>query len=276
MPSSVVAPARRGKPEPAGGPLERPVAQENAAIRATIADWRRQWDMYTTIWDHVVFAARCPACNIVAVGLCHHCRAELRVWEPSGCLRCGAGEGSGCLCDALPDQVVSVSSLWEMAGPVADLVEATKSGDLWRIGAVRREVCTWLPGSAPGARGARIVSVPPRRAALRRRGFDLPAILAGWAARAGGVARARRALRRTHEGDGDAGQTGASRSSRLRGAHGQFVCKRAPRSVVLVDDVITTGATIMAATLALAEGGAEEIRVVSVARTPRYRGEGGE
>ena len=63
-------------------------------------------------------------------------------------------------------------------------------------------------------------------------------------------------------------QTGLPRADRLRNARGAFVSVAAiPPSVVLVDDVYTTGATVSAAATALRHAGARHVDVVTFART---------
>jgi predicted amidophosphoribosyltransferase len=65
-------------------------------------------------------------------------------------------------------------------------------------------------------------------------------------------------------------QTGLARADRLRNARGAFVAvAAAPRTVLLVDDVYTTGATVSAAATALRYAGARNVDVVTFARTVR-------
>jgi predicted amidophosphoribosyltransferase len=65
-------------------------------------------------------------------------------------------------------------------------------------------------------------------------------------------------------------QAGLARADRLRNARGAFVTvAAAPRHVLLVDDVYTTGATVSAAATALRHGGARVVDVVTFARTVR-------
>ena len=65
-------------------------------------------------------------------------------------------------------------------------------------------------------------------------------------------------------------QTGLPRAERLQNARGAFVAvAEAPKHVLLVDDVYTTGATVSAAASALRKVGAREVDVVTFARTVR-------
>jgi predicted amidophosphoribosyltransferase len=60
------------------------------------------------------------------------------------------------------------------------------------------------------------------------------------------------------------------RAERLRNARGAFIAvAEAPKRVVLVDDVYTTGATVSAAATALRKAGARRVDVVTFARTVR-------
>ncbi len=118
------------------------------------------------------------------------------------------------------------------------------------------DVVTWAP------------TAPARR---RRRGYDQAELLARALARQLGVP-ARRCLRRL---PGPA-QTGRRRAERLRGprfdAHRGIRRAVAGRRVALVDDVVTTGATLRRATEVLRSQGAVVVVGVVIARTPDAAG----
>lgn len=113
------------------------------------------------------------------------------------------------------------------------------------------DVVTWAPTSSK------------RR---RERGFDQGELLARSVARQLGVP-----CRRLLERDGSASQTGRTRAERL-GATPGFVARPGleGRAVLVVDDVVTTGATLASAAGALEERGAVT-RLAAVASTPEVR-----
>lgn len=109
------------------------------------------------------------------------------------------------------------------------------------------DVVTWAPTS--------------RRRSIER-GYDQAELLARAVAAHLGVP-CRRLLYRTH----GTPQTGRSRAERLAGPEFRVRPGRAPR-VLVVDDVVTTGATLIAAGEALHAAGIRDVRLVAVAATP--------
>jgi competence protein ComFC len=116
-------------------------------------------------------------------------------------------------------------------------------------------------GLALGWRADAIVPVPLGSHRARDRGFDQAALLARAAARRSGVP-CRRALRRVRE---TPTQVGLGRAERLANVHDAFAANPTAGSVMLVDDVATTGATLSACARALRRAGAREVRAIVVA-----------
>jgi ComF family protein len=147
-------------------------------------------------------------------------------------------------------------------GPLADAVHAFKYGGR---PALARPLGAWLARRAPLPEGALVVSVPLARARRVARGYDQAALLADALARAAGRRRAAAALRRVRE---TPPQVGKTREERARNVARAFEARAAVagRDVVLVDDVVTTGATADAAAAALRRAGARSVVVVALAR----------
>lgn len=117
------------------------------------------------------------------------------------------------------------------------------------------------------ARPALVVPVPLHRSRLRERGFNPAGELARPLARAWGVDFDPLALLRVRS---TPSQTGLDRRGRRRNVAGAFRVRARPipRRVWLVDDVVTTGATLEEAARALRSAGAREVTALCAARTP--------
>ena len=116
--------------------------------------------------------------------------------------------------------------------------------------------------------GAQLVPVPLHPARARKRGYNQAAVLAAALARRTGLTLNDCLARAGPRGT----QVGRDRARRLAGIAGTVGLnpQRAPppESAVLVDDVITTGATLIACARALRGAGATSVVAVGYARTP--------
>jgi predicted amidophosphoribosyltransferase len=116
--------------------------------------------------------------------------------------------------------------------------------------------------------GRQLVPVPLHPARARRRGFNQAERLAASIGRRTGLPVTDCLARRGPAGER---QLGRGREERLGGIAGSIELRRgvpAPPRAVLVDDVVTTGATLAACAAALRDAGSREVAAVAYARTP--------
>lgn len=205
---------------------------------------------------------------------------------PPGCAACGAGTDGAVLCPACDRALVRAPSVAAPAG-----LEACAAGALYAAaserfvrrfkyprrgiagldpaaGAVARALVCEAARRAPGRPPDLVVAVPlhPRR--LRQRGFNPAALLARAAAREAGAPCDPVALVRVRDTQSQTGLDRRARERNVRGAFAPAAGRRLPERVWIVDDVVTTGATLAEAARALARGGAREIVGVCAAQTP--------
>jgi predicted amidophosphoribosyltransferase len=147
-------------------------------------------------------------------------------------------------------------------GPARSLVAALK---FHGAAGVADELAGIIAANAPpGLLGGALVAVPLHPARLRGRGFNQAALIADALAARTGLARAD-VLRRAGS---QARQVGRDRVARLRGPAGSISADGpVPARALLVDDVVTTGATLAACAAALRAAGAERVAAVAFART---------
>jgi ComF family protein len=213
--------------------------------------------------------------------MCGRCWAALPVLPHPRCERCGhpgrvgvgAARATCAWCELLPAYVRACRSVcWVPDGSGGALVRALKFGG-WRRAAeaIGRRVggVDWPADVREECRA--VVPVPLGARRLRARGYNQSELIARAAAPHWGVpvwsdvlarVRATQAQARLTAGDRLTNVAGAFRAAdgaraRLRGAH-----------VVLLDDVVTTAATLNACAAALVAGGA---RIVSYATFGRAR-----
>lgn len=195
----------------------------------------------------------------IAPPLCAVCGRACRV-EATLCPRCGRRLAAAePLLGAGPQGLDRVWSSASHEGVARALVAALKFRQLLPVAELMADRIQWL-APAHMLNGA-VVPVPPAPSRLRRRGFDPAGELAGALAERIEAPLSRCLIRR-----GGRRQVGRRRAERLGQPPRIEALEPAPPSVLLVDDVLTTGATLTACARALRQAGAARVVAVSFAR----------
>ncbi len=232
----------------------------------------------------IVLPPRCLACRRAIDGqgqLCAACWSQLTFLDAPLCAICGfpfefeQGPGArdvlcgGCVREA--PEFTAARAVLRYDDASRGLILALKHGDRTDLAP---SLGRWLAraGAAQLEGADLLVPVPLHRRRLFARRYNQAALLAEALARASGCALMPDLLQRKRS---TPSQGGLSRSARFRNLEGAIVlpAKRRPavqgRIAVLVDDVMTTGATARTCAQVLLRGGAREVRVLTVARVVR-------
>ena len=111
-----------------------------------------------------------------------------------------------------------------------------------------------------------IVPIPLNPHRRRERGYNQSAFLGFALGLQTGLAYIPSALRRTRNTRSQVGLNAEERHRNLDGAFSARADRISGRTVLLLDDVMTTGATLRNATMALLQSGASQVFVITLAR----------
>jgi ComF family protein len=111
-----------------------------------------------------------------------------------------------------------------------------------------------------------VVPVPLGVARLRERGYNQSALLARPLAMSSGIKYRPQALQRVHETSTQVGLTIQQRRENVKDAFRSFNREVEGKSVLIVDDVMTSGATLESCTTALIKAGAVKVFALTLAR----------
>jgi ComF family protein len=202
----------------------------------------------------VLFPVTCAGCGADDRALCASCASAL-LFRPRVQSLPGAGSGE-----------LTVLSAIEYEGAARRIILALKEQGRTDVAGALATPFRAAVGAAVDApaTAVELATVPPGRSATRRRGFDPVGLLVARA----GLPPPARVLRSVHE---RASQKTLDVDERAANLSGSLVARGdvTGRRFLLVDDVVTTGATLAEAARALRESGAIVIGAATLAVTLR-------
>lgn len=217
---------------------------------------------------NLLYPTRCVACGRAAELLCRDCQRNIQFVEPPICPRCGQSTATAELCRSCrlqPLQIDGIRSVGYLEGALQTAIHRFKYSNL-------RALAVPLGGLA-AEHLARcnlpvdtLVPVPLHTSRLRERGYNQANLLAREIAAMTGLSVFSESLLRVRS---TLPQVGLTAMERRKNVDAAFQCASDTmkgRSVLLVDDVCTTGATLEACSLALRAAGAEVVWGFTLAR----------
>ncbi|HUG39050.1 MAG TPA: ComF family protein [Longimicrobiales bacterium] len=231
----------------------------------------------------LALAPRCLGCGGATRDpralVCGRCRSRIQPPPAPLCPRCGmprlrTGRAPGPRCQEClewPVGLRAARSACLLHHPADALVHHLKYRGWKALASFMAHRMAALPLPEDVARETRIViAVPTTRTRLRERGYNQAEVLAARLARATG----RTLLPALRRAPGTSSQTTLQPAARLANVAGAFRPMDATRNeiagehLLLVDDVLTTGATAVACAETLMAAGARCVSVLTFARAP--------
>ncbi|OGF04665.1 MAG: hypothetical protein A2509_05655 [Candidatus Edwardsbacteria bacterium RIFOXYD12_FULL_50_11] len=226
-----------------------------------------------------VFPPFCSHCHRrtsegLAGGICRGCWSLVKKWQDGQCQRCGqpvAEAGSLCRHCLIPEWGCSdIKTIGPFEAPLSEAVHMLKYSDAKsvsrRLGAMMAER---IVSDQRYNKADLVLAVPLHIARKRERGYNQAQLLAEQLGKSLGVPSPEGLLTRARH---TRTQTTLNREQRLRNVKGIFAVHNPDRikgrSIILVDDVLTTGATIGSCGQSLFSAGAREVLALTAAAAP--------
>jgi ComF family protein len=220
-----------------------------------------------------IFPPRCAGCKRSGTVLCSSCIAKFGPVMPPSCQRCGrAILEPGMICRACNSHPAGLNGLFAVSSyeePLRSCIHELKYDGNVRLAEPLGLLLAETFGRSSIVTDA-IIPVPLHHDRQQQRGYNHAQLLAEVCARQSRIPYHEHMLVRHRA---TLPQVGLSVQQRYQNIAGAFLCTRAyatgalfGRSIVIVDDVATTGATLEACAAPLFAAGAKEVRGLVLAR----------
>ena len=208
----------------------------------------------------------CFVCGKDGTNFCAKCLKSLPVAHPK-CLRCGAHNPmgiycSGCRQPSLPEKVLAGFSF---EGELKDAIHQFKYEDMTVLSEVFSTCLARAIKKIPAYKSYVLVPVPLHPKKLRSRGYNQAQLLAREAAEILSLETSDLLIRKRLKASQVTVASKQARKINVKGIFAFDKTKRVPARVMLIDDTVTTGATIEEATKTLKHAGVCEVIAVALA-----------
>ncbi|HEY0734883.1 MAG TPA: ComF family protein [Herpetosiphonaceae bacterium] len=205
----------------------------------------------------LLFPPRCAGCKSQGALLCAACQASCRFVPDAANREQHLRLNSPFL--------LSTAGAYVFEGAIREAVHTLKYNRRKRMAQPLGQLLNRYLVARPIAIDA-IVAVPLHPERLRKRGFNQAGLLAQQLARQAGLPLLATQLVRVRQTSQQADLNRAQRRENVRAAFAWQAASPPPQRILVIDDVLTTGATVEAAAQALHAAGAREVHALALAR----------
>jgi competence protein ComFC len=234
------------------------------------SDSRLAYSLYRELWNglDLLFPPICGGCGKSGVRWCLDCQGRVGVLNEPVCDVCGLPQKQTGMCDACRAERPLFRSLrsWSIfENPVRNALHRLKYRRDIGLG---EALAMQLVGFVRGLNWPIdiIVPVPLGKQRLQERGYNQVGMIARPLALALGIEYAPKALSRQRETRSQVGLTKVERHDNVRNAFQALGAVVERKTVLVMDDVATTGSTLSSSAEALLLSGAKDVYALTVAR----------
>jgi competence protein ComFC len=233
---------------------------------------RPVYSFYHLIWTAIdwVYPPACGGCEKPGVRWCAECQAQITRPDAHLCPLCSRLQPDGTICSACQQSNPGCTDIRSWAifqGPVREAIHRLKyKGDIGLSETFTTKLVELLVEL--NWKVDTVTAVPLSRQRLKQRGYNQAGLL-GWPlAKALCVPYASQAIVRIRNTGSQVGLSIRERQENVRGAFGANPRFVRGKNVLIIDDVLTTGATMQACARSFLEAGAFSVYGITLAKAP--------
>jgi len=229
-----------------------------------------KYQIYNLFWHLVdlVFPPQCGGCNDLGVRWCKKCQQDTKVIEPPICKICGQvvqADDVCTRCKAEPPNYRAVRAWAEFDGPIRNAIHDLKYKKNIVLGGTFAQYLVKLFDHTNWSIDF-VVPVPLGRERQKERGYNQAALLAQPLAQELQLLYNPNILRRIKETQSQVDLSFAERQNNVKDAFQAAQQDIQGKSILIIDDVTTSGSTINACADALMKVGSKSVYGLTVAR----------